>query len=490
MIHLSLIFCFMAVFLREPIAASLGVAPLEPLHAALATLAGFAVLVLVVDLRVRMFARIVDATGTWAAVYAAENTVRQGRLAAVALHVFNTTVLGWVEAVRTLTGDVILLDELVMIAPLIVTWAAGWWSLEPVERRVREAALIRSLDHGRPIHPPVTRWGFVLTNVRYHVLLLLIPMCLLLGWAETVERLAPRYLGIQAGSGWAIPLQLAGVVILFALMPMGLRLVWDTVPIGPGKLRESLTELCRRCGVRVGDLLLWRTHGLMLNGAVIGLFWPLRYILLTDALLETLPPEQVRAVAAHEVGHVRRRHLIWLGVTMVTTLMSLSLIAAIVQVPLAASGGVFASPLVEAAFAIAIILVAMTVMGFVSRRFEWQADAFAVVALSRVELEGGGSRSSPVVTPEAAATMQAALSAVAAASGLPLRKFTWRHGSIWTRQRKLAGLVGRPVSRLPIDREVSWLKLTISLVALVVVASVAGLYGLLQLAAFVAGPQP
>ena len=50
----------------------------------------------------------------------------------------------------------------------------------------------------------------------------------------------------------------------------------------------------------------------MINGAVMGAITPVRYILLTDALLETLPRERVEAVMAHELAHVRRHHIFWL----------------------------------------------------------------------------------------------------------------------------------------------------------------------------------
>ena len=63
---------------------------------------------------------------------------------------------------------------------------------------------------------------------------------------------------------------LAGVLLIIGLMPFVLRHLWDTVALGAGELRERLLKLCRDQGVRCRQVLLWRTHGLMLNGAVIG----------------------------------------------------------------------------------------------------------------------------------------------------------------------------------------------------------------------------
>jgi hypothetical protein len=92
--------------------------------------------------------------------------------------------------------------------------------------------------------------------------------------------------------------------------------------------------------------------------------------------------------------------------------------------------------------------------GWVSRRFEWQADAFAAGDLARA----GGEAESGRVTAEAAGRVMEALGLVAAYNGLAPTRFMWRHGSIRTRQRRLRELVGVPMAGLPIDREVARIK--------------------------------
>ena len=49
----------------------------------------------------------------------------------------------------------------------------------------------------------------------------------------------------------------------------------------------------------------------MVNAAVIGFLPGLRYVLVSDLLLESMSPIQVEAVFAHEIGHVRHRHVVW-----------------------------------------------------------------------------------------------------------------------------------------------------------------------------------
>jgi hypothetical protein len=49
----------------------------------------------------------------------------------------------------------------------------------------------------------------------------------------------------------------------------------------------------------------------MVTAAVMGLIRRFRYILVTPALLALLDPQEIDAVVAHEIGHIKRRHLIF-----------------------------------------------------------------------------------------------------------------------------------------------------------------------------------
>ena len=57
--------------------------------------------------------------------------------------------------------------------------------------------------------------------------------------------------------------------------------------------------------------MLWPVFGLeMLTAAVIGILPGLRYILITSGLLGALDISELKAVVAHEMGHVRKKHLL------------------------------------------------------------------------------------------------------------------------------------------------------------------------------------
>ncbi|QYU68019.1 M48 family metalloprotease [Leptolyngbya sp. 15MV] len=351
--------------------------------------------------------------------------------------------------------------------PILACFVMGWWSFARVERRLREAAIVRELDSGGPFHPIPTRWGYTLTSARHQLGLTVVPILAIAGWTELVAVLHPR-LGLGASLAWtATPAALLGVLVILALMPAVLRRVWRTTALASGPLRDALTAMCRAHRVRVRDLLVWRTDGTLVNAAVIGLVPPIRYILLTDALLEHLPEQQVEAVLAHELGHVRRRHMIWLGLIGVGGMM---FCASAMQLVLDAamphgdwSGGVTLGA-VAASLAGAIVI-----FGVASRRFEWQADAFAVQHLSG---HVPGSRGpAPAIRPEAVLAMTGALDAVAHLNHMPRSRFTFRHGSIAERQQRLMSLVDRPADRLRPDRDAAAVKLAgLALLAAAIVA--------------------
>jgi len=58
--------------------------------------------------------------------------------------------------------------------------------------------------------------------------------------------------------------------------------------------------------------MLWPAEGLgVCTAAVLGILWPFRYILLTPCLLKHLTIEEIKAVLAHEIEHVKKRHMVW-----------------------------------------------------------------------------------------------------------------------------------------------------------------------------------
>ena len=90
--------------------------------------------------------------------------------------------------------------------------------------------------------------------------------------------------------------------------------------IGPGSVLEDGTPFHMKLEAFPGGRWFRDLGNNMGNAAVMGLFPQVRYILLSDLLLETMTDEQVEAVFAHEVGHIVHRHMAWYVVLIVIPL--------------------------------------------------------------------------------------------------------------------------------------------------------------------------
>ena len=365
------------------------------------------------------------------------------------------------------TDRVILIDELLFLLPPLLLLVFSWWAYYPIDRRLREASLIRMIDAGIPIHPIWTRGQYLLSQVRHQIALILVPLLFLIAWSELVELTMPSAL---FGNGSIDPrpgIQMAGAACIFLFAPVMIRHLWDTCPLPDGELRERLTAMCSHHRVGVRELLLWRTYSGVINAAVMGLVRPLRFILLTDALLEQLTRTQVEAVMAHELAHVRRHHLFWLlavaGLLLVTLTngwwLVLGWIDPLWMTESASVDHSRASSVSKGAPLVLSLLCWLVLFGWVSRRFEREADTFAVQHLVH-EADDGTDDTNEVNIDEASVTVMVdALQRVADLNHMPTRRRSWRHGSIAWRQRYLRTLVGLPTTRLDIERHVFWIKL-------------------------------
>ncbi len=409
-------------------------------------------------------ARAMDRHGSVRAIRRAEDGAGVFRWAVFLTHAWNVFGLGTLDLVRGVIGDLVLADELAVLLVPIASIGAMHWAMYPIERRVREAVLFRRLDEGRPIHPFPERWRYTWAAFRQSVLFMGLPLLLIMGWGELSDAVLIAA-GVDPEGGLGTLTQMAGVIGVLALSPPIMRRMWDTVPLGHGPLREHLHELCARHGVRVRSILVWRTGGSIVNAAVLGLLARLRYIILTDGLIELLEDREVEAVAAHEIGHVRRRHVLWLGIAALGSVLIVSapvgLVAELLLMltPLGTFG--LTETLVSGGAMLVIFAGVIVLLGIVSRRFEWQADAFAAQHLSGMTRD----RMDVTIQEDASATMASALDRVARLNGIDPGKFTWRHGSIRERQRRLMRLAGQDAGRLGADRQARLVKI-LSLVAL------------------------
>jgi STE24 endopeptidase len=390
------------------------------------------------------------------------------RLTALALFFFDIFFLGWLTYLYRLLGPPQVLSDALAILAMLGVVIASWWAFYPIDRHLRGSRLISEIDSGSPVAPIWTRGQYLMSQVRVNILFTLIPLLLMLGWKEGVvgwTRAHDQY--IQ----WKDPLIIGGAALVFFLAPLLGARILDTVPLPEGPLRDRLLRVCSLYGVRVRQLLLWRTYGGMINGAVMGLIGPVRVIMLTDGLLARLNDDEVEAVMAHELAHIKRHHMIWIIVSAMATLGAITFV-----VSLGVSGldsynprfAAFDTRSKDMLSLLAVVPLWVIVFGYVSRRFERQADVFAVQHLST---RGRVTEQSPApIDPVAIDVVSSALRRVANLNHVPvdhahhgaraifrpalyfLSLFrSWRHGSIGWRIRHLHTLAGTDVAHCRID---------------------------------------
>ncbi len=110
-----------------------------------------------------------------------------------------------------------------------------------------------------------------------------------------------------ADSPWGfITIALIALFILPAIM----RKIWGCRKMEDGPQRQALSAFCNQLGFAT-EFYIWPLHGgTIVTAAVIGLAPGFRYVLLTPALLKVMSTEELKAVIAHEAGHVKRGHLL------------------------------------------------------------------------------------------------------------------------------------------------------------------------------------
>ncbi len=212
--------------------------------------------------------------------------------------------LGWPQLVRENwgLGDWLLVDDLLILAPVYVPILLSWAAFYEVDRLVEELTVAD--DSPEPRLP--ARWRYVLLHARHYLALVLAPLLLILLVHDAARIWIPEF---AAGPyGWlvlALPM-----LSLVVLLPQLLTSMWKTERLAASALRDRLEEVLIGCRLQVRDILVWKTEGRMINAAVSGVWSRMRYVLLTDGLLARLESEQIEAVLRHELGHVARRHLL------------------------------------------------------------------------------------------------------------------------------------------------------------------------------------
>ena len=313
-------------------------------------------------------------------------------------------VLGWGHAVLGvldvpslpgLRAPALLLATL----PVYLAWAGLLAAEYPGYRARREARVLDDVEQGLPIYPAPSAARFWALAVRQRLLFALVPLLLLMA-ARDATMLLLWASGARMGPQIETWLFVISALIVIAISPELIRRLLPTRPLEAGPLRDRLEALCQRTRLPMRDILVWDTGGSMVNAAVIGFVPGMRYVLLTEVLLDSMTPPQIEAVFAHEIGHVKHRHLLWYFVFLTgMTLFFAGPAGAMWQLitPSYAPGSAMETSL-EYSLGAGSLVVVLALFGLLSRCFERQADVFAARTLQAQVDEAGAPESAfPIV---------------------------------------------------------------------------------------------
>ena len=100
------------------------------------------------------------------------------------------------------------------------------------------------------------------------------------------------------------------VFFLVLIFPPLVRWLWNCTPLPPSQLRDEMETFFRKQKFS-SEILVWPLfEGQVITAGIMGILPRLRYLLVTPALLNTMNKDELEAVLAHEIGHVKKKHLI------------------------------------------------------------------------------------------------------------------------------------------------------------------------------------
>ena len=184
-------------------------------------------------------------------------------------------------------------DYGLLVSPILLPLCLSWAAFYDADRLFQSA----------PHH--LSRGEFVSLHLRHLVMPAASPLVVVLVLHDL-------------GSWWPLSwrhelLSAAGHVAILSVgvvvFPLVLNRIWGTQSLPAGPLRDTLQRILTDAGVAVRDIRLWPSGNRAVNALVTGIWGRWRYVLLSDGAIGRLTPAQVAAVFAHEVAHVRRRHL-------------------------------------------------------------------------------------------------------------------------------------------------------------------------------------
>lgn len=190
------------------------------------------------------------------------------------------------------------------------------------------------------------------------------------------------------GNLWWLPLTASMFIIsvvLAQLVPvLILPLFYKVIPLENEELKERITELGIKAGLKIENVFKFdmSKNTKKANAAFTGLGRTKR-ILLGDTLLDNYTHDEIETVIAHEMGHYKHKHIIKnLIIGTISSFLTFWLMAYLYDISLIWFGfisiyQISALPIL-ALWGTVIGLVQTPLTNLISRKFEYEADSYAV----------------------------------------------------------------------------------------------------------------
>ena len=239
------------------------------------------------------------------------------------------------------TGGESFAVQAIGLVPYILLFFAAWLPMYRLHRQTVPGVWTRS--------------SYLTHKARYNLYMLLVwlPFAFLADWLGEFLVVLPFVFLLAV---WAFPVVLARA--------------WGCRPMPEGDVLDMVRRMEEKAGAKFSKVLLWEPGGgTVQNAAAVGLFRPFRYLFLTPALIRGMKADELEAVILHELGHVKKRHLLFYFFT------------SLAGINIAVVAGVLLPAVSWERFAVTVALVLFYfrfVLGWLSRNMERQADLFSL----------------------------------------------------------------------------------------------------------------
>lgn len=210
------------------------------------------------------------------------------------------------------------------------------------------------------------------------------------------------------------------VLMLIAVYPEFLRRCWGLAPLNEPELTRRLQS---QYGKNVPPLLVWPESVSICNAALLGCVPPFRYLVISQSLLDGLTSGELDAVIAHEMGHLRRRHVVRRLAAIVIPAAFVLAVRYWLAVGLDLQGA--ARTILEASAPTLLSIYYLWSTPRQARRMELEADAWAADHLRSCY----GDQATELLT--------SALRKLSYAAAIPLEQARWLHPSFREREAAL-----------------------------------------------------